>query len=171
MARFLQSAGTEIPMSTLLNSLNRQSVSASAHPLFPKSQAFLWLPGFSGHALPFCSYNYRWDSNGELSAKQPVAENGDAPLHPPYPVSQETFIAWNTTVVPPFPYHPVPVVRPLSAVEIGELGKKVAQVCLETEIAGVHTVRNENKHVILTLLAQMGLLVSKMETGGVSRVA
>lgn len=154
-------------MSTLLNSLNRQSVSASAHPLFPRSQAFLWLPGFSGHALPFCSYNHRWDS-GEETVGQTVGTE-DAPLHPPHPVSQETFIAWNTTVVPPFPYHPVPVARPLTTAEINALGEKVAEACLQTALEGVHPVRNENKHIILTLLAQAGLLASRAED--VSRVA
>lgn len=151
-------------MSTLLNSLNRQSVSASAHPLFPRSQAFLWLPGFSGHALPFCSYNYRWDTDEAADAQ--VEQANDAPLRPAHPVSQETFIAWNTTVVPPFPYHPVPVIRPLTTAEIDELGKKVAEACLQTALEGVHPVRNENKHI---LLAQAGLLASRTED--VSRVA
>ncbi|RYD38836.1 MAG: hypothetical protein EOP85_16830, partial [Verrucomicrobiaceae bacterium] len=147
-------------MSTLLNSLNRQSVSASAHPLFPQTQAFLWLPGFSGHALPFCSYNFRWDSDEEEVAKE-VAVEDDAPLRPAHPVSQETFIAWNTTVVPPFPYHPVPVVRPLSTEEIEDLGTKVKELCHETTLDGAHAVRNENKCAILSILAQMGLLSAK----------
>lgn len=154
-------------MSTLVNSLSRQSVCASAHPLFPRTQAFLWLPGFSGHAVPFCSYNYRWDS--DEAEKGTVAESGEVPLHPAYPVSQESFIAWNTTVVPPFPYHPVPVTRPLTAVEIAELGEKVAEACLQASMEGVHPVRNENKHVILMLLARMGLLASRTED--ISRVA
>ncbi|RYD26581.1 MAG: hypothetical protein EOP87_22540 [Verrucomicrobiaceae bacterium] len=125
--------------------------------MFPRSQAFLWLPGFSGHAVPFCSYNYRWDSH-----ETPAAE-GDVPLHPAHPVSQETFIAWNTTVVPPFPYHPVPLTRPLTAAELDELGAKVAEVCQETAKDGVHAVRNENKCAILAILARMELLASKPE--------
>ncbi|RYD23142.1 MAG: hypothetical protein EOP88_05370 [Verrucomicrobiaceae bacterium] len=152
-------------MSTLLDSLNRQSVSASAHPLFPRSQAFLWLPGFSGHAAPFCSYNCRWDDD----TGEPVAGACDTLLQPPYPVSQESFIAWNTSVVPPFPYHPVPVVRALSAEEIREIGAKVAEISMEAAGDGVHAVRNENKHLILTLLAQAGLLASRTED--LSRVA
>lgn len=154
-------------MSTLVNSLSRQSVRASAHPLFAPTQAFLWLPGFSGHAVPFCSYNHRWDSDG--TEEDAVSPGTGIPLHPAYPVSQESFIAWNTTVVPPFPYHPVPVVRPLTAAEMAELGGQVAETCLQPLAEGTHPVRNENKHVILMLLARMGLLASRTENA--SRVA
>ncbi len=157
---------TKISMSTLLNSLNRQGISSSAHPLFPSSQAFLWLPGFSGHAAPFCSYNHRWDSDENSAMRQ----SHDVPLHPAYPVSQESFIAWNTTVMPPFPYHPVPVVRPLTAAEMGELGEKVAGECQQSVPEGTHPVRNENKHMILLLLAKMGLLASRTDQAS-SRVA
>lgn len=158
-------------MSTLLDFLNRQSTSASAHPLFLPTQAFLWLPGFSGHGEPFCSYNYGWErGRGETSAS-PVAEDSGIPLHPAHPVSQASFIAWDITVVPPFPYHPVPVVRPLSPAEMEELARKVTEVSREASGQGVHPVRSENKHVVLAILAQMGLLASKPEPLDVPRVA
>lgn len=146
--------------------LNHSPVSAPApaHRLFPPTQAILWLPGFDGHAKPFCSYNFHWEDGIDEETLRPLVTDARTPLTPTYPVSFETFIAWNTSVTPPFPYHPVAITRPLLPDELDKLERLVGQAHREPVADGVCPVRNQNKFAILGVLARWGLLAQKSES-------
>jgi len=156
-----------------LHPLPRNHDSGSAHPLYIPEQAFLWLPGLPGEELPFCSYNAapRKPSREALhetdrrDAKDTRDANG-APLSPPYPVSRETFIAWNTRENPHFPYHPVPLAHTLSEAEMITLGKRVAAILgLDPKNPlspdPLQLLKDENKPEITTALSNLGLLARR----------
>lgn len=137
----------------------------SAHPLFPPEQAFLWLPGFAGDERPYCSYNeYREGPtayDNERSALRQTQDPNGAFYAPPFPVSRETHICWHTHVTPPFPYHPIPITRTLSAEEISNLEKRVRVLLGDAAFiapAAGTVLRNEFKCRILVALAEMKLL-------------
>lgn len=145
----------------------------SAHPLFPPHQVFLWLPGLAGDERPYCTYN-EFRPNVDLldfrrSNLLPEEDDNGAHFVSPYPVSQETHICWHTNVSPPYPYHPIPISRSLSPIEIEQLGEAVAELsgAANPSSAPQATLINRNKHYILSALARMDLL----PTGGVTHVA
>lgn len=140
----------------------RDSGTRTAHPLFPVDQAFLWLPGFTGeHEHPYCTLQ-----NESLDQADP----GDIHLSgindfiyqvPPFPVNGDSHISWHTNVTPPYPYHPVPVVHPLTAGEMDELGLAVMRLLELAADVGPDprlVLRNSHKPYILAALAGMGLL-------------
>ena len=115
--------------------------------------------------MPYCTYN-------ESRVEQPPGEtwlrreeprdSNMAPLSPPYPVSKETYISWHNNVSPPFPYHPVPLVRSLSPAEMRELAARVIRL-MEADPAEyrqqpLRVLKNDRKCYILTSLSAMGLL-------------
>lgn len=142
--------------------VTRDSGTRTAHPLFPVDQAFLWLPGFTGeHEHPYCTLQNE-------SVEDPCP--GDIELSgihdsiyqvPPFPLNGDSHISWHTNVTPPYPYHPVPVVHPLTAEEMDELGIAVIRM-LEEAVDGWPdprlVLRNSHKPYILAALAGMGLL-------------
>ncbi len=140
-------------------------ITESAHPLFPPEQAFLWLPGFPGEERPYCSYNHfrqqpmAYDEGRSILT--PIQDGNGAFYAPPFPVSRETHISWHTHVTPPFPYHPVPLARTLSAEEISHLEKRVRVLLGDAAFTGPQgstALRNEFKCRILVALAEMKLL-------------
>ncbi len=138
----------------------------TAHTLFPADQSFLWLPGFTGEEHPYCTYNNEspTDSVGSDSSSfnlLPLADEKGTYHTPPFPVSSETHISWHTNVTPPYPYHPVPVVHPLSAQELDELGRNVIELLDEKSEAYPDpriVLKNNHKSYILAALARMDLL-------------
>jgi hypothetical protein len=144
--------------------LHTTKIIRSAHNLFPPDQALLWLPGLAGDETPYCTYNehradLRYDNR--RSDWMPEQDQNGATYIPPYPVSNETHIAWHTNVCPPYPYHPVPLVRTLSALELSELGRNVTELLGEKPDAHadpVKVLRNDHKPYVLAALARMGLL-------------
>lgn len=142
---------------------------ASAHPLYSPEQAFLWLPGLPGEEQPFCSYNAaprKPKDAKEGRDEEPARDANGAPLVPPYSVSQETFIAWDTRHQPHFPYHPLPIARTLSTDEFTDLGNRVTDILGYSEDAPLRptpleVLKDENKEEILAALSEMGLLSRK----------
>lgn len=73
----------------------------------------------------------------------------------------DSHISWHTNVTPPYPYHPVPVVHPLTAEELDELGLAVIRMMEEALDLWPDPrliLRNSHKSYILAALAGMGLL-------------
>lgn len=141
------------------------STLSPAHPLFPVHQAFLWLPGLPGDQTPFCSYNERPDPADSRAASWTGAEirrdANLAPYSPPFPVSSETYIAWQTNVSPPFPFHPIPVVSSLSPRQMEDLAQRVMKqqnLSADSTRSPLHSLRNDSKCAVLTALTEMGLL-------------
>ncbi len=139
--------------------------SGAAHPLFPPGQAFLWLPGFEGEEQPYCTYNEFRPHPAALDIRRlnrlPERDENGIPYTPPYPVSPETFITWHTHVSPPYPYHPVPVVRPLTSAEMNLLGQSVIRLGHIRNADASHPLRYLtaiHKAAILTALAEFDLL-------------
>ncbi|RYD17877.1 MAG: hypothetical protein EOP88_24540 [Verrucomicrobiaceae bacterium] len=123
------------------------------------------MPGFAGDRRPYCTYNVFRDlpdgANERLFDTLPHYDGNGACFVPPYPVSAETHIMWHTNVVPPFPYHPVPLARTLSTGEIDELGRNVIRMLGEKEDRfgdPQEVLRNDCKFHILAVLAEMKLL-------------
>ncbi len=136
-----------------------------AHPLFPPDQVFLWLPGFPGEELPFCSYNEARNSHlgadGSRSRRAPTRDSNGAYFSPPCPISPQSFILWQNQVSPPFPFHAVPLKRSLSVEEMKELARQVAQVtgCQSDDSPSrLGVIRNDFKAYILSILSRMGVL-------------
>jgi hypothetical protein len=102
-----------------------------ALPLYPPSQAFLWLPGLPGEQLPYCSYN---EQSGAASLEKPgrpwgaAADDTGAPYSPPFAVSQETEICWHKNSSPPSPFHPIPIARTLTDMDLVELADYVIRL-------------------------------------------
>lgn len=145
--------------------LNVGKRTRSAHPLFPSTQAFLWLPGFSGDERPYCTYNEFRDHPGGFDRRRsdflPLQDENGASYIPPFPVSPETHISWHTNLTPPYPYHPVPVARTLTSDEIEELGERVIRLQRENPDAfpdARDILWNEHKSSVLAALAEMELL-------------
>lgn len=149
-------------MNPSLNAVNR---TRSAHPLFPSTQAFLWLPGFAGDERPYCSHNEFREHPGGFDKRRyeflPVQDENGAFFIPPFPVSPETYISWHTNVTPPYPYHPVPVARTLTTGEMEELGERVIRLLGENPDSfpdARAVLRNEHKSTVVAGLAGMKLL-------------
>ncbi|MEO5912892.1 MAG: hypothetical protein ABIS50_01580 [Luteolibacter sp.] len=84
-----------------------------------------------------------------------------ANLSPPFAVSQASYVMWDCESSPPFPYHPVPVARPLSAKEMKELAHQVIEMAgekLEDHPEPLKMLRNDTKSFVLVLLSRMKLL-------------
>lgn len=152
--------------------MNARKPTKSAHPLFQAEQPFLWLPGFAGPERPYCSYNEYRDHPGGFDKRRyeflPSRDENGAPYITPYPVSPGTHISWHTNTVPPFPYHPVPIVRTLSTNELEELGRRVCRLMdspSDVSDDAQAVLRNQYKTLILVALAEMKLL-GPVETGG-----
>lgn len=128
----------------------------SAHHLFAPNQIFLWLPGLPGEQCAFCSYNWAGGHDSVLSFTS-SRDSNEALYSPPYPVSQETYVCWQTNVQPPFPFHAIPIVRSLSIFELKEIGRCVLALAEETGDP-IAVLRNDRKTAILVILAKMGLL-------------
>lgn len=133
-----------------------------AHPLFPPHQVFLWLPGFAGENLAYCTYNERQlslESDGDDALTHvPDRDENQARYSPPFPVSRETYISWHSDTAPPFPYHAVPITRTLSPGEMEDLARRVIQMMEETPSAYPQPLRvltNQNKIYIYLALAEM----------------
>ncbi|MES2657980.1 MAG: hypothetical protein V4689_05150 [Verrucomicrobiota bacterium] len=135
-----------------------------AHTLFPPDQPLLWLPGFPGEEVPYCSYNgHRADptSSGRGLNLLPQCDRNGAFYHPPYPVSPETHITWHTNVSPPYPFHPVPLARSLSPSELADVAHKVIELMEEAPEVypdPIKVLRNQYKPYIVATLARMRLL-------------
>lgn len=149
---------------------------SSANPLFPPSQALLWLPGFRGDEQPYCTYNeLHGDSGITVPSQDELIRSRDcngASRATPFPVSRETNICWHTDVRPPYPYHPVPISHTLSPGEMDQLESKVRLKVQETNHAfrDERTVlRNEFKCLILLGLAELGLLSKHVGDPSVGR--
>ena len=137
------------------------------HPLFPADQIFLWLPGLSSSRFAFCTGN-------KLPEPSP-GEGQDLEISssPPFPVSPATFIAWDAEIEPPCPYHPIPVARALSSVEMDQLARRVIQLAGEDDTEYPHrrhVLRNEKKCIILAALAEMGCLSGFVPPPGLTPV-
>ena len=135
----------------------------SAHPLFPSHQVFLWLPGLPGPELPFCSCNEAPDlTNEDTAFPNEALHDSEGNLYaPPFPVSHRTYVSWHTHVVPPVPFHPVPIKRFLSIAEMEGLARKVLEVSGHQLSGNSHLLsilRNQYKSYILCFLAHMGVL-------------
>ena len=141
----------------------------AAHPLFPADQAFLWLPGLPGDQVAHCTYNEARGIPGSREYRRtnrgPLRDENQVSYAPPFPVSSETSIAWHTNVTPPFPFHPIPIARTLSATEMEGLGRRVhflanqnADECTNP----LHILRNDRKCYVLAALAEMGLLAGRV---------
>jgi hypothetical protein len=149
-----------------MNSLHNADLTIpSAHDLFPPDQVFLWLPGFAGDERAYCTYNEFRDTPLALDQRRlhllPEQDDNGASYIPPFPVSRETHITWHTNVRPPYPYHPVPLARSLSAEELEELGRKVIELLGENPEAHsdpASVLRNQNKTYVLAAMAGMGWL-------------
>lgn len=140
---------------------------AAAHPLFPPDQAFLWLPGLPGRELPWCSYNVR-RTRARRRAALPLPGDAKTPLAAPHPVSPVTFISWDCGVEPPFPYHPVPVVRPLSPEELRSLALRVIQMTGDAASLypdPLQVLKNARKSQVIAALAEAGLLTRGIARG------
>lgn len=151
----------------------------SAHPLFPPEQAFLWLPGFDGEEEPYCTYNEFRAHPAAFDIRRfnhlPTQDEDGVSYIPPYPVSPETYISWHTNVNPPYPYHPIPLLRPLVADELIALGRAVLKLTGKNKADCPDPVRiltNAHKSAILSGLTDLGLLdsgskpISGRETSG-----
>ena len=145
--------------------MNASKPTKSAHPLYPSEQAFLWLPGFAGPERPYCSYNEYREHPGGFDKRRydflPSRDENGAFYITPFPVSPETHISWHTNVVPPYPYHPVPILRTLSEDELDELGRRVHAMVEQGEDSSDDVqaaLRNQHKTLILAALAEMKLL-------------
>ncbi len=113
----------------------------SATPLFPPSQAFLWLPDKPGLDIPFCSC--------DEVPRSPTARSGE-PLH-----DGERYLS------PPLPFHPIPINRFLTLDELQELAREVRRATGASPMKLNHpldVLRNENKGYILVFLARKNLL-------------
>ena len=135
----------------------------AAHPLFPSHQVFLWLPGQPGPELPFCSCNEAPDLTMEATNfPNDSLHDSEGNLYaPPFPVSHRTFVSWHTHVIPPVPFHPVPIKRFLSIAEMEGLARKVLEVSGHQLSGNDHLLsilRNQYKSYILCFLAHMGVL-------------
>lgn len=135
-----------------------------AHRLYSPDQAFLWLPGFEGEKEPYCTFNEFCGSPLAMDFRRmnrfPAVDESGTCFAPPYPVSNETFICWHTNVCPPYPYHPVPILRPLTIREFVFLGSIVMELTgnrLDTSNP-TRFLTNRHKAVILVGLAEMELL-------------
>lgn len=135
------------------------------HPLFPASQAFLWLPGLAGKEVPFCSYNMRPCDDAEPDV-QPLSEadaadaNG-APFCPPFQISTRTFVAWDERSWPAFPYYPIPIRRTLAAEEIQQIGRRVLRlVGLECapDLDPLQVLKNDYKCYVFAVLSRLEML-------------
>lgn len=148
-----------------------------AHPLFPINQAFLWLPGLSGEEAAFCSYNeMRGDPGSGIDRRlnrKPAFDDREAYYAPPYPVSRETFIAWHTDHSPPFPYHPLPISRTLTAAEMADLASQVISLLgqePEKHPSPLRVLNNDHKCSVLVALLRMELLDRFMASPGERRI-
>lgn len=134
----------------------------STHTLYPSSQPFLWLPGFSGEEHPYCTYNNEpAECNGSDPEAPPSRDEKGARYAPPFPVSTETQVSWHTDVTPPYPYHPIPVAHTLSDRELDELGRNVIHLLEEASDTVPdlrQALRNCYKSHIVVALSRMGLL-------------
>lgn len=138
------------------------------HPLFPASQAFLWLPALSGDALPFCTYN---GGNGNRHPYRQgcgadVTEDGNgAPFSPPYPISPRTFVALNAAVTPPVSYHAIAIRRTLCTAEMERVGRRVMSLINAggRQPAPLQLLKSDHKFYILAALSQMGLLCGTIQ--------
>lgn len=124
------------------------SVEIPAHPLFPVSQPILWLPGLPGPRPAFCSYNRLREGKSRKDS-----------LSAPFPVSPASFISWHTDLSPALPFHPVPISRLLSNLELERLSHLVI---LELGILPehglpLHVLRSDAKTAIYRALAAMGV--------------
>jgi len=150
---------------TDLNNLATTSTGeASAHPLYPPSQAFLWLPGLPGEHLPHCSYNEQSgtfpDDERGRSWKARGDENG-ASYSPPFPVSEETQICWHKNSKPPFPYHPIPIARTLTSPDLLEVADYVIRLMGDApkELTNkLRVLHYDFKSYVLSALAILDLL-------------
>lgn len=140
----------------------------AAHPLFPPDQAFLWLPGLPGEQAAYCTYNETGNSGPAEQRRilrRPERDQNQALYAPPHRVSPESFIAWHINVTPPFPFHPVPIARTLSAAELTELGRRAHGIANpHTALDGdpLKILRNDRKCFVLAVLAEMGLLAGRV---------
>ena len=162
----LKSAKRAVPQESLLSVA---LATKSAHPLFPADQVFLWLPGLPGEQLAHCTYNedrgmpesYDFRRTNRL----PLFDENRVRYSPPFPVSSETCIAWHTNVMPPFPFHPIPIARSLSAAEMGFLARRVHFLANQNAVEGTNPLqilRNDRKCYVLAALAEMGLLAGRI---------
>lgn len=136
-----------------------------AHLLFPPDQAFLWLPGLPGDQVAYCTYN---ESRGNPEStesrgmsRMPDRDENQALFAPPYRVSTATYIAWHTDVTPPFPFHPVPIARSLSAAELKTLGRRVLALAnhnTDQHVDPLQFLRNNCKCLVFAALSEMGFL-------------
>jgi hypothetical protein len=140
-----------------------------AHPLFPADQVFLWLPGLPGDQVAHCTYNHAraiaGSPDGRRSTRLSLHDENRIDFAPPFSVSSETFIAWHTNVTPPFPFHPVPIARPLAAAEMKSLGRRVhflAHSNADESGNPLQILRNDRKCYVLAALAEMGLLAGRV---------
>lgn len=140
-----------------------------AHPLFPADQVFLWLPGLPGEQLAHCTYNEASGIPGTRDFRStnhlPLVDKNQVSYSPPFPVSAETCTAWHTNVMPPFPFHPIPIARSLSAAEMECLGKRVhflSNTTADDSTNPLQILRNSRKCYVLAALAEMGLLTGRI---------
>ncbi len=140
-----------------------------AHPLFPSDQVFLWLPGLPGEQLAHCTYNEARGIPGSLDFRRsndlPLLDRNQVRYAPPFPVSAETCTSWHTDVIPPFPFHPIPIARSLSSAEMEFLGRRVHFLANRNADDGTNPLqilRNDRKCHVLAALAEMGLLAGRV---------
>lgn len=125
----------------------------AAHPLFRTEQVFLWLPGLAGDHLPYCTYNEMTGDDLE-----PHHDENHAFYSPPFPVSRETYISWDTQVSPPFPYHAVPIPHSLSPRQMEDLARRVIALMdasPEDFPDPLRVLTNPHKNHIYLALAEM----------------
>jgi hypothetical protein len=140
-----------------------------AHLLFPPDQAFLWLPGLPGDQVAYCTYNESRCNPESVESRRmsrkPDRDENQALYAPPFRVSTATSIAWHTNVTPPFPFHPVPIARSLSAAELKTLGRRVLSLANpDTDQHGdpLQFLRNDRKCLVFAALAEMGYLAGSL---------
>lgn len=154
----------------LRESLGTSALAAKpAHPLFPSDQVFLWLPGLPGEQLAHCTYNEARGIPGSLDFRRtnrlPLFDENQVRYALPFPVSSATCIAWHTNFMPPFPFHPIPIARSLSAAEMENLGRRVhflANKSADDSANPLQILRNDRKCYVLAALAEMGLLAGRV---------
>lgn len=140
-----------------------------SHPLFPSDQVFLWLPGLPGEQLAHCTYNEACGIPGSPDFRRanrlPLLDENQVSYALPFPVSSATSIAWHTNVIPPFPFHPIPIARSLSATEMECLGRRVHFLAYQDAddcTNPLQILRNDRKCYVLAALAEMGLLAGRV---------
>lgn len=137
----------------------------AAHPLYPVDQVFLWLPGFPGENLPYCSYNVAQGISASTKVRlyQPerLRDGNGAFYSPRFPINPGTYICWHLHASPPIPFHGIPINRSLSADDMDELAQRVLLATEEDPAScpdPLSLLRNDRKCFVLVSLSRMGLL-------------